>query len=202
MRRSLILIALFLEPPATSAAAQSNQPGTHIFGSEAGCRASGKVSDMICSNAALNAEAEFREKAPRFSSRPECERMFRQGCSVGISGAAGWAGKKSGIYFHPRQTGFAVEVRSNQSITVSPLIAGNIVRFGARSALSRDLHIDYRATQVRYAAPFGGALERGGGGPGGALPPRPPMDPNFDCSSVIEPDGKDASTACYPAPKR
>lgn len=93
MRRFIIAMFCAILPAVTSVSAESNQPGIHIFGSEAGCRSSGKLSERICSNAALNARAEFREKAPSFPSRLECEKLFRRGCSIGIRGAAGWAGK-------------------------------------------------------------------------------------------------------------
>ncbi len=205
MRHSLIFIACLFLPPAT---AEANMLGKHVFGSEYSCRSAGKLSEQVCGDAAANARAEFDEKAPRFASRAECEKIFRQGCSVGISGAAGWQGKKSGVYFQPRQTGFAVRVLSEQSVTVTPLIYGDSVRFSPRSALSRNVRVDHKLGQV------GNSWARQGDGPGvesglgelsqrvGSATPRPPIDPNFDCSSVIEPDGKDPLTGCYPAPKR
>ena len=138
MRHSLILMTCLFLPPASPALAESNKFGKHVFGSEYSCRSSGQVSEMVCSNASANSAAEVNEKAPRFSSRAECERVFRDGCSVGLKGAAGWEGKKSGVYFQPRQRAFAVQVLSEQNITVTPLMAGGRVKFSSRSALSRN----------------------------------------------------------------
>jgi uncharacterized protein YgiB involved in biofilm formation len=208
MRHRLILIVCLFLPPTTPASAESNKLGKHVFGSEYSCRSSGEVSEQICSNAAANSTAEFNEKAPRFSARAECEQVFRDGCSVGIKGAAGWEGKKSGIYFQPRQRGFAVQVLSEQNITVTPLTAGGRVKFSSRSALGRNVRVDHKAAQLGNSWPRegDGALEKSNSGAPveriGSVPPRPPSDPNFDCSSVIEPDGKDPSTGCYPAPSR
>jgi uncharacterized protein YgiB involved in biofilm formation len=208
MRHPLILMACLFLPPTTPASAESNKLGKHVFGSEYGCRSSGDISEQVCSNASANAAAEVNEKAPRFSTRAECVQVFRDGCSVGIKGAAGWAGKKSGVYFQPRQRGFAIQVLSDRNITVTPLIAGGSVKFGSRSALSRNVHVDHQAAQHSnsWARAGDDVLEKSNSGaPGertGSVPPRAPLDPNFNCSSVIEPDGKDPSTGCYPAPNR
>lgn len=184
--------------------------GQYAYGAEHSCVAAAKISAEQCANAAANAQASFEERAPRFPSRDACEKVFPQGgCSVGFSGGDGWAGKKSGVYFSPRQSGFRVTVNSDREISVVPFLAGPAIDFPARSALKRDTHIDFKtARQSREnwranpsgasGAQFGVATPSGTGSPG-ALPPPPPLDPNFDCAAVLEPDARDsAATGCYP----
>jgi uncharacterized protein YgiB involved in biofilm formation len=208
MRHQLILMVCLFLPQTTPASAESSKLGKHVFGSEYSCQSSGEVSQLVCSNASANANAEFNEKAPRFLSRNECEQNFRHGCSVGIRGAAGWEGKKSGVYFQPRQTGFAVQVLSDLEITVTPLMSGRDLKFDSRSALIRDIHVEHRHKKGNSWARegSGAAVEKSKSAArserGAPIPPPPPIDPNFDCSSVIEADGKDPSIGCYPAPKR
>src|ERR1019366_856762 len=97
---------VFILAPAlffASTAAGQITHGQFSFGDERSCSASGKLSAEFCANAAANARSEFDEKAPRFPTRDGCEGVFgRGGCSLGFSGAEGWAGKKSGVYFSSR----------------------------------------------------------------------------------------------------
>lgn len=183
--------------------------GAFTFGSASNCASSGKMPSDICGYAQLNAEAEFEEKAPRYPSRSLCEQAFGGGaCSLGFRGAEGWAGKKNGIYFSPRQQGFRVTIKSDHDVTVVPLGAPGL-SFSPRSALHRDASVNPRAPREQTSArPFGA---QGGapvfgvatpeGGSAGPLPPRPPVDPNFDCASYLEPDDKgDPRTGCVLAP--
>ncbi len=185
--------------------------GAHDFGSERHCASTGKLPADICAIAAANAAAEFEEKAPRFAARDACERVFRGGCSVGFRGAGGFAGRPGGVFFSPRQQGYRVTVKSDHDARVTPLGAG--AGFSARSALTRDTAIHPHGSRD-YVAPTHASAPRGAvsgnagfgvatpdGPKSGALPPRPPTDPNFDCASVIEP-GADPATACALAPAR
>jgi uncharacterized protein YgiB involved in biofilm formation len=91
---------------ATSVAARVKS-GQYSHSAEQNCILGGKLNAEQCANAAANAQAEFEEKAPRFPSREARERVFAAGgCNLGFKGAEGWAGKKAGICFSPRQAGF------------------------------------------------------------------------------------------------
>ncbi|MCX7899316.1 MAG: DUF1190 domain-containing protein [Methylocystis sp.] len=208
-RRAAPAIAtLFLAAFLMSQARAEMIRGAHQFATESHCASTRKLPASVCAIAAANAAAEFEEKAPRFPSRDACERVFRGGCSLGFRGADGYAGRRGGVYFSPRQRGFRVDVRSEQDARVTPLGAG--AAFSARSALMRDASIhprshDYtppvahRAGAASQTAEFGLATPEGP--KGGALPPRPPVDPNFDCAAVLEP-GSDPTTGCVLAPAR
>ena len=98
----LLLLSASAVFVATHASAEVKH-GQFSFGAERSCVASGQLSGELCANAAANAQAEFDEKAPRFPTREACERAFGSSrCSVGFSGAHGWAGKKSGVYISLR----------------------------------------------------------------------------------------------------
>jgi uncharacterized protein YgiB involved in biofilm formation len=215
--RALGAFGLALLWSATTAQAESAK-GTFTFSSASNCVSSGKFPAGICSYAETNAAAEFDEKSPRFASRSVCDQAFGAGgCSVGFRGADGWAGKKTGIYFSPRQKGFRITAKSEHDISVVPLGAGG-ASFSPRSALRRDASINPRLKREQTSAH---AYINGPATPGysgqtnavygvsapdgqkGALPPRPPVDPNFDCSSYIEAGDKgDPNTACAPVPSR
>lgn len=175
------------------------------FGSERHCVSSGRLSAEICANAAANAAAEFEEKAPRFPSRDACERVYRRGCALGFRGAAGFSGRSDAIFFTPRQQGFRVVTRSERDVRVTP--GGSDVKYSSRTALTRDASIrphgsrDFQAAETHsdgVTAAFGVATPEG---VKGAVPARPPFDPNFDCAAVLEP-GSDPSTGCVAAPLR
>jgi hypothetical protein len=131
---------------------------------------------------------------------------------LAIAGAAGWKGKRSEIYFLPRQNGFRIRVASDRKASVVPIARG--VSFSPRSILQKDTHIDlrlahrsHRARPGQFPAPrgqepsatqFGVAVPEGIRGP---VPPPPHADPHFDCASVLDPNLKgDPNTGCYPAP--
>lgn len=206
--RDLFCVGLSLVT-ATSAAAQV-KPGQYSYSTEQSCGLGGKLNAEQCANATANGRAEFEEKAPRFPSRDACERVFATaGCSLGFKGAEGWAGKKSAIYFSPRQAGFRILVSSPRDATVTPLALGPLIRFSPRSVLRKDTRIDpkiahnardsWRAQPGAAARTFGVDTPPAAGDRG--VPPPPPVDPNFDCASVLEPSARDhAETGCYLAP--
>lgn len=204
MKRTVLRFALLFAvfcASATTACSEVLQ-----FGSQRHCESSSRLTPAICANAAANAAAEFEEKAPRFPTRDACERVFRGGCAVGFRGASGYAGRRDALFFSPRQQGFRVILRSSDDIRVSP--TGPDLGFATRTAMTRDASIhprgsrDYHAPSAAIgaasAATFGVATPDGAKGP---LPPRPPVDPNFDCAAVLEP-GADATTGCVLAPLR
>ena len=222
--RGWLLASALAFAPALEAWAGSPH-GQYSFGAERACVAGGALGTEHCANAAANAQAEFEEKAPRFPSREACERIFKiAGCSVGFSGADGWEGKKSGVYFTPRQQGFRVVANSERDITVVPYTTGPTIDFTPRSVLKKDTRIDLKtahharetwsAQPVRAAPPIGaqprGAAQFGVSTPTAegaarvALPPPPSNDPNFDCAAVLEPGAASNSNnpGCYPAPAR
>jgi hypothetical protein len=156
------------------------------------CASQGKIGAPLCDNAEANAAAEFSEKAPRFGTREACEIAFGRGrCSLLLEGAGGWAGKKAGVEFTPRQEGFRVTVVTDKLMTVVPIAAG--IAFSPRSILHRDIKIDHRFAQHGQSA---------GKWAVGASPPLVRQDPNFDCSALLEPSTeKDPmNPGCYPAP--
>jgi hypothetical protein len=208
---------LFILAPAlffASTAAGEITHGQFSFGDERSCSASGKLSAEFCANAAANARSEFDEKAPRFPTRDACEGAFdRGGCSLGFSGADGWAGKKSGVYFSPRQAGFRILVSPKHDMIVVPYVRGKLIGFSARTIVRRDTHIDLKTARQAWEAWRSGAPSARAPGQGevvldnpsavgnhNALSP-PPVDPNFNCAAVLE-AGSDATTGCYPAPPR
>lgn len=192
--------AILLLATAHGARAEMTR-GVSTFASQSQCASSGKFPSDICAMADANAAAEFDEKAPRFTARADCERVYGA-CSIGFRGADGWAGRRGGLYFTPQRRGFRLTVRSESDATVTPIAPG--LSFSQRSALRRDASINPRARRegvsagVNGTAAFGVAVPEGAKG---SLPPAPPIDPNFNCASVLEPGDKgDPNTGCVLAP--
>ena len=212
MRFSVSCMSIGLVLSLASAASAGVTHGHYSYGAERSCVSAGKLTAELCANAAANAQAEFDEKAPRFPTREACQRAFPGGCSVAFKGSDGWAGKKSGIFFTPRQSGFQVNVSSERDMTVVPYASGVSIAFTRRSILHKDTRIDPRAAAQareswRIRAAGGGAaygVDTPPPGMGrGAPAPQPPVDPNFDCKSVLEPGAAgSADTGCYLAPAR
>ncbi len=212
-RRLLYFCVAALHSMTTTLNAQT-RPGQYSYGSEQNCVASGKFNAQQCVNAAANSQAEFEEKAPRFPSRDACEKVFAAaGCSVGFKGSEGWEGKKSGIYFSPRQQGFRLGATQGRDMAVTPFTSGPEIRFSPRSIAKRETAINPSAGRSardswRARPVAGGGGETFGvntppkGGDHAAIPP-PRVDPNFDCASVLEPSvNGQAEIGCYPAPAR
>lgn len=206
----LVLLCLASVFGAGAASADSFRNG-YTYGTASACVAAGRFPAPICANAEKNAAAEFEEKAPRFSARAACEQALHMPCAIGFSGAAGWSGKKSGVYFTARQQGFRLSpATGGHDVTVTP-VAGNL-SFSARSAVRLDVAISpqasrywtYQPSSPREGLPGGATFGVSAPeGVKGEVPPRPPVDPNFDCSAYLEPNaGGDPSTACAPAPLR
>lgn len=195
---------LFASVAAVPARAEMTH-GAFSYSSAQNCVAAGKIPAEICAFADQNSAAEFEEKAPRFPTRAVCEKSFG-GCQLGFRGADGWAGRKGGVYFSPRRQGFRLIIKSEHDATVVPTSPG--LSFAPRSALRRDASINPRtAREQTGATPPAGAGQAGAfgvptaEGPRGTIPPRPPVDPNFDCAAVLEPGDKgDPSTGCVLAP--
>ncbi len=88
-RSARLRIGAFITAMAFSAPLHAEMMrGAHEFATERHCAASGKLPADVCASAAANASAEFEEKAPRFSTREACQRVFRGGCAIGLRGAA------------------------------------------------------------------------------------------------------------------
>lgn len=202
----VLALALFF---STTASGEIKR-GQFSFGSERSCIAGSSLGAELCANAAVNAQTAFDEMAPRFPTRGACEQTFgRAGCSLGFSGADGWAGKRSGIYFTPRQSGFRITVSSERQMVVVPFVAGASLGFSPRTILEKDTRIDSRKARAAREAGrdrlLSGGVEHAADVKPAPLPvdrraPRM-VDPNFDCAAVLE-AGADATTGCYPAPAR
>lgn len=210
---SLLIIVGFAFCAPASPLAQSRS--AYTFRSEQNCIGAHKFSSEQCANAVANSRAEFEEKAPRFPTRDACERLFKEaGCSLGFKGADGWAGKKSGLYFSPRQQGFTVTLSGKDGVT-RPFTSGPPIAFSPRTIARRDAAVNSSAGQKARdswrAEPGNSAkatsqelgVPNAPAGDRGALPPPAPVDPNFDCASFLEPakDGQ-SGIGCYPAPAR
>lgn len=207
--RPLVLLCLALAAPPRAARADSFRNG-YSYGTASACAAAGRFPGQICANAEKNAAAEFEEKAPRFPTRNACEQALHLPCAIGFRGAAGWSGRKDAVYFTARQQGFRVTPSpTGHDVTVTPL-AGNL-SFSSRSAVRLDVAISPQASRywTYQAAPahapqagaaFGLATPEGARG---EVPPKPPVDPNFDCAAIMEPsaDG-DPNSGCVLAPLR
>jgi hypothetical protein len=75
-----------------------------------------------CKNSYGNALAELHEKAPRFSSRIECEQNFKH-CMI-----AGFNGNRA--EFEPSMRGFEVTARGMGEILTLPIVEGNGAALG------------------------------------------------------------------------
>lgn len=148
----LLLAALAFASPAYAQATR----GAYTYKSLRDCQAAGQITPDQCRHAASNSEAEFDEKSPRFSSRGLCEAQFgRMGCSLSIASASGYAGRKDGIFFQPRQEGFRVTVRSPTDVTVVPLArrgGGYRPRTALRAQTERSRQVRIQTEKARNAA--------------------------------------------------
>ncbi len=89
---------------------------TRVYFNADACRAARTLSENECLTAYSNAKAEFDEKAPRFSTRTECERHFRR-CMIGdISGRGGK------VTFIPAMRGFRMD--AGRQYRVLPVAEG------------------------------------------------------------------------------
>lgn len=197
--------ALALAGAPSDSRADQVRGGEYAYVSASSCVAAGKLPADLCANAQANAAAEFSEKALRFPDRALCERAFAAGCELGFAGADGLRGKRSSVYFTPRQEGFRIVVRSGLDMVVTPVAKG--LSFFPRSILRRDTRVAYNSARAARQArdPYaGGAGSVGDSLPGGVrgpLPPPAPVDPDFDCDSYLEPSARgDPNPRCYPAP--
>lgn len=195
-RAAGVCAALVVAPLAGGADAAEPR-GRYAYGSLGACLAAHVLPAPWCENAAANARAAFIEKAPTHPSREACERAHGRGrCAVAF--------ERGGVVFTMRQEGFVVVARSGREASVTP--APESLGARPRSVLTRDAAIDPRAR--RAAAPAGGGRADPGPvfgvatpqGERGPAPPPVPVDPNFDCSALLEPDARGgASPGCYPA---
>jgi hypothetical protein len=145
--RKRFIIALLSSLAGGGAAAQSPWGGLS-YATERACSLAGRLGSEECANAAANARAEFDEKAPRFPTREVCQKLFpRAGCSLGFSGADGFVGRKSAVYFTPRQLGFRV---STVAKTATPY-TDPPVGFSPRTFIRRDTAIDLKRARAATA---------------------------------------------------
>lgn len=199
---TLLLVACFV--------AANNFPAcgaSFSYGSVTTCIHAAKFTPELCNNAMINSAAEHDEKSPRLPSRKDCEKIFHGKCSIaGIANPSTNSGTKPVAYYHPRQIGFIINFISRQNMSVLPLISRNIVTFSPRSIMKKDTHIDNLTAKGRYSWQF--SPETRSDSVYSNLNYKHPISPNaksdnnFDCSSVIEQDGKDPSLGCYLPPKR
>jgi len=77
--------------------------GARVFLDARACQGVGLYSEAECANAYQNSRAEFDERAPRFASRPECERYFHR-CMIGEIHNGG----RSAVFI-PSWRGFSIQ---------------------------------------------------------------------------------------------
>jgi hypothetical protein len=114
--RRAFMVALALAAAGCYAAAAAPLSGAErrVFYDAAACREAKALNDGDCATAYANAKAEFNEKAPRFSSRAECERYFRR-CMIGDVAPGGRR-----VTFTPQMRGFTIEPgRERQVVPVA-----------------------------------------------------------------------------------
>lgn len=111
--------------------------GKRVFSTAGSCELSSLLTPSECRYAYGNALAELDEKAPRFASRDECQKIFKQ-CMI-----AGFGGGR--VEFQPALRGFEVNVRSQTEKTVLPVVDGDgsSLGFRARSALKPDAGVSH-----------------------------------------------------------
>ena len=206
MRFAAAPLTVSIALAAGVAVSQANA-AEYVFGSARSCVEAGKLTAELCANAEANSAAEFDEKVVRFDSRSACEQAFPRERELGFQHVAGGPASKSGAYFTPRQEGFRVIARSSQDMTATPISAG--LRFTPRSILRRDTHVDPDIVRQSGRAIAAGSRPNGGfgfaepNGIGGAPPPSPPLNSNFDCASYLEPGAaSDGEVHCYPTSRR
>ena len=191
-RRSLcrISLAVFVASGFGTGNALGQTTGKRIFATTASCELASLLTREECGYAHGNALSELDEKSPRFASRAECEKNFKQ-CMI-----AGFGGKR--VEFEPALRGFEVNVRSATDKSVMPVVDGDgsSLGFHGRTALRADTGISHalreqaRArwaqTQKARAAAEAAATDarspvddRDGsvGGPNSYAPPAQPSPP-------------------------
>lgn len=202
-----VLLALLASGGIASAAGLP-PAGSYTYFSRSQCIGAGKFSSEICRNAEINSRAEFEEKMPAYSTRPACERTHGRGrCNIVSATTAECKGGAKGICFMARTGGFRIVVRSSSTADVIPLGARGPLAFAPRSAL-RKMASRSRRTQALVQQRMGAAGPPSANwvdapAPGRTAVPRAPVDPNFDCSLVVETrPGEDPNSFCYPARQR
>jgi len=179
--------------------------GSFTFASESACLSDKRFTGKQCHTAAINSQAEFDEKSPRYPTRSACEAVLGpRRCSLGFAAGGVPSGTNRGVYFTPQQSGFRIVVRSENDMSVVPLALSPFLTFQTRTILrpqiTRNPRVHEQAEEA-FKARTGSELSSPEAGLAGPLPPPPPNDPNFDCASVIEQkNGENPATGCYPLP--
>ena len=132
-----ISLAVFVASGFGTVNASGQTTGKRIFATTASCELSSLLTREECRYAHGNALSELDEKSPRFASRPECEKNFKQ-CMI-----AGFGGKR--VEFEPALRGFEVNVRSATDKSVMPVVDGDgsSLGFHTRTALRADTGISH-----------------------------------------------------------
>jgi hypothetical protein len=173
-RASAVAAALLCALQMSDAQARQRKASAHplptssaTFTDEATCVAKAALDATDCHNAAMNAHAEYQEKAPRLSSNDACARFFgAHNCSMRIGGGL------QGIAFVPSYRGFRlVPGKGNEETMTLPVLAGPNagVEFTPRPVSRLDIEQDaargvraQAAWQNAHAPVLGSA--RGSGG--------------------------------------
>jgi len=162
---------------AANSGACAQSSGKRVFATEASCGLAGWLNHGECKNAYINALIELDEKAPRFSSRTECEQSFKH-CMI-----AGFNRKK--VEFEPSMLGFEVTARAAGEKSTIPLVDGAGAALGLQprpiSHLSGGVSLSRQAAAQARWAQFKKSLPAAGPDSGHTPDPLPAMD---------EPDNK------------
>ncbi|MDR3448867.1 MAG: DUF1190 domain-containing protein [Alphaproteobacteria bacterium] len=132
--RSALNVALFvlLAVGFGVAEAAGQTTGKRVFSTGNSCELATVLTTQECRNAHDNALAELDEKSPRFASRAECEKSFKQCMIAGID--------RQRVEFEPALRGFEVNVRAATDKTAIPVIDGDgsSLGFHPRTVLHAD----------------------------------------------------------------
>jgi hypothetical protein len=139
---SLLVCAALLVGTSSSPAQTS---GKRLFATREHCVASGALPAGDCRHAHANALAEQDEKAPRFATRPECEKEFSR-CMI-----AGFGGRR--VEFQPALRGFEVSLPALGEKTVLPVlyVDGSALGFRPRPVSRPDASISQAARETARA---------------------------------------------------
>jgi hypothetical protein len=177
------IAALFLMGVVVASSGTCAQTyGKRVFATQSSCDLAGWLTGDKCKNSYSNALAELDEKAPRFSSRAECEQSFKH-CMI-----AGFNGKRA--EFEPSLEGFEVTARATGEIWTLPIVEGDGAALGLQprsishpSGVSRSRQAEAQARWTQLLKDRAAAAAAVANTPGSS----PESDANWDIPTVAPP---------------
>lgn len=151
VRVAALLPALSFTNPADLAAQGPGQ----VYERRDECIEAGRLTAAQCDFAYRNARAEFEQKAPRYASRAQCERVHMR-CGAQVTSTGGWESfGRGGASYVPRFTGVRV-TGEGASARALPVVTGAAkVAFGGRSISALDDKVGGRRGIIGLASAGG-----------------------------------------------